>query len=37
MKLFKSVDITISMCYYNSVVNIKDNLKKVDKYESSKN
>lgn len=27
MKLFKSVDITISMCYYNSVVNIKDNLK----------
>ena len=28
MKLFKkSVDITISMRYYNSVVNIQDNLK----------
>ena len=28
MKLFKSVDITISMCYYNSVVNIQDNFER---------
>lgn len=28
MKLFKkSVDITVTMCYYNSVINIQDNLK----------
>lgn len=38
MKQFKkSVDIVISICYYNSVVNIQDNLKGGQENESFKN